>query len=173
MPKIDDQTEISGTPRALNQQHLENLRKIRKFLTNFWRFYCFFRYLRGARGGRNFWPIDDFWPMMSYDCWYTIICIYDTHIWKYDKKPQKWRKNWVFWSKIRSKWHIKIPSDDMLHHKKSWKNDFTMIVLCCGIFEYHRPKIDDQSEISVTLRALNRQHLLKLWKIIKKTVKYL
>ena len=31
---------------------------------------------RGARGGRNFWPINDFWPMMSYECPYGIICIY-------------------------------------------------------------------------------------------------
>ena len=85
IPKIDDQTEISGTPRALNQQHLQTLRKIFKFIATLWRFYWFFRHLRGARGGRNFWPIGDFWLMRSYECWYAIICIRDIHIWKYDQ----------------------------------------------------------------------------------------
>ena len=60
-------------------------KKISEILANLLGFYWFFGYFRGARGGRNFWPIDDFWPMMSYAWSCEIICIYDTHIWKYDQ----------------------------------------------------------------------------------------
>ena len=60
-----------------------------KIVTNLLGFYQLFRYFWGARGGRNFWPIDDFWPMMSYEYSCAIICIYDTRIWKYDQKLEK------------------------------------------------------------------------------------
>ena len=133
-PKIIDQPEISGTPRASNRQHLLELKKISESIANSWGFCCFFRYFRGARGGRNFWPIDDFWPMMSYECSYKIICIYDTHIWKYDQKLEEWWENAIFWAKMCSKWYIKICHADMLKYEKSWKNGLKIILLSNSIF---------------------------------------
>ena len=59
-----------------------------KIVTNLLGFYQLFRYFWGARGGRNFWPIDDFWPMMSYESSHAIICIYDISIWKYDQNSE-------------------------------------------------------------------------------------
>ena len=90
MPKIADRSEISATPRV--SQITKKLINSRKFAINS----NIFRCRKGARGRRNFWPIGDFWPMMSYKCWYEIICIYDTHIWKYDQKLKKWMKKRVF-----------------------------------------------------------------------------
>ena len=134
MSKIIDPTEISANPRALNRQHLMKHKKINEILANLLRFYWFFGYFRGARGGRNFWPIDDFWPMISYECSCAIICIYDTHIWKYDQKLEKWWKNAIFWAKMCLKWYIKICYADMLKCKKSWKNGLNIILLSNSIF---------------------------------------
>ena len=132
MPKIDDQTEISGTPRALNQQHLQKLRKKREFMVNLWRFYWFFRHLRCARGGRNFWPIGDFWPMMSYECWYEIICIYDTHIWKYDQKGDFYNKKECFSSKKNHLSDIKLFKFLILIKKsyQSWSKTWITMYMC-------------------------------------------
>ena len=105
-----------------------------KIVTNLLGFYQLFRYFWGARGVRNFWPVDDIWPMISYECSCEIICIYDIHIWKYDQKLEIWRKNAIFWAKMCSKWYIKIWYADMLKHKKSWKNGLNMILLSNSIF---------------------------------------
>ena len=116
IPKIIHRAEISATPRASKRQYMSINGKYWKKQQNIFNFFHFFWYSRGARCCRNFWVIDDFWPMMSYECSCAIICIYDTHIWKYDLKHEKYRKNVIFQEKILTKIMYKIPKSENISY---------------------------------------------------------
>ena len=61
--------------------------KALKIFENFAKYlqlFSFYWYSRGVRGGRNFWPIDDFLPMMPYECSYKrIYGRKKLHFWSY------------------------------------------------------------------------------------------